>query len=382
MNILKNILNEETDFFLNEIEIGNVPTYPYEQVDNDKFIVKVDDEEKNVHTRFEVYLHPVHRQNEKVYSISFKQAGRDYQEKTGMGIQFRLLGTISKIVEKFAENNQVDVFTFSPVKESGERGNRRLKLYMNFISAGAGENYDAFVIGDPDTHQSIAVNVESRNPSFGLENGVIDAETIQDIVTQFSVYKGYYETDMLETSDPNYAKFGQAGYSFFMQTPEGNKSTASARRLVDWMADYPDLNYIQGQFEPNRLDIPQTQRVSMADRTTQRQRISTPTPTQQQADVGTFQHFLQTEVYGLPEYEPLTPYFERIKTPEDFEELQMVARQNMTTASNPDDRARLQDVANSIDKLMSAFEHYNTRYGSATNETLNEIEKNLKDLLK
>jgi hypothetical protein len=381
MNIFENVFNEEMNFFLNEIKIGNVPTYPYEQVSSDKFIVKVDDEEKNVHTRFEVYLHPLHRENEKVYSISFKQAGRDYTEKTGMGIQFRLLGTISKIVEKFVETNQVDVFTFSPVKEADKKGNRRLKLYMNFISAGAGENYDAFVIGDPDTHQTISVNVESRNPSFGLENGLIDAEIIQDIMTQFSVYKGYYETDTLETNDPDYAKFGQAGYSFYMQTPEGTKSTASARRLVDWMADYPDLNYIQGQFEPNRLDVPQTDRVSTSRRT-QTQRTSTPTPTPQQADVGTFQHFLQTEVYGLPEYEPLTPYFERIKSPEDFEELQTIARQNMTTARNPDDRARLQDVANSIDKLMSAFEHYNTRYGSATNETLNEIEKNLKDLLK
>ena len=77
-----------------------------------------------------------------------------------MGVQFRLLATITKIVKEQVAIYDPNILTFQPVKESGESGNRRLSLYMNYVKGGAGEDFDAFILGNKQK-----VNVEKRNPS-------------------------------------------------------------------------------------------------------------------------------------------------------------------------------------------------------------------------
>jgi len=378
MNI-KDIVNEETQHVLREIVTGadsRIPTYPFHQESEGSFIIDVDDEQKNVHVKYQVTFSPEGNRDEKAYSIAFKVRGGDYNTITGFGIQFRILATISKLVQEQVAIHQPNILTFQPVKASGEKGNRRLSLYMQYVKGGAGEEFDAFVIGGDKK-----VSVEKREPSFPIENGYQDPEIIQDILTQLSVYGGHYQTD-LYPNDPDYEKFSMTNWGGFLAESkrEGQRGTISARRFIDWMFSVPDLTYIQGQHEPDPYQVPieptaagevPIQRVSGDGHTTT-------------AMVGTFQYFLQTEVYGNPEYEALEPFLETVKSLNDFNELRSRASHGLSVARTPADTERLQEIINTIDNLKRNYQDYARRYGTSgldEDEILSEVEHRLLELL-
>jgi len=375
-----NIILDEAHHLMKEIVTGDdsrIPTYNYTQASEGRFVIDVVEPQKNIDTKFDVTFSPEGNRDEKAFSIAFKQQGSDYSQKTGFGVQFRILATITKIVKEQVAIHDPNVLTFQPVKESGEKGNRRLSLYMQYVKGGAGEDFDAFIIGGDKK-----VNVEKRNPSFPIENGYQDPETIQDILTQLSVYGGHYQTD-LYPNDPDFQKFGMSHWGgMYVEGADGrNKSTSSARRFVDWMFSIPDLTYVQGAGEPSPYDVP-TDRPTQTGVDAPIQRVSgDDTPT---AMVGTFQYFLQTEVYGNPEYDILEPFFETVKSMNDFSELRSRANAGLSAARTSSDTERLTAIIRAIDELKRNYNDYARRYGTSDvneNQVLNEIEKNLLDLL-
>lgn len=378
MNI-KDIIYEETQHAIKEIVTGadsRIPTYNYHQASEGRFVIDVDEPQKNIHTKFDVTFSPEGNPEEKAYSIAFKQQGGDYSQKTGFGVQFRILATITKIVKEQVAIRDPNVLTFQPVKEAGESGNRRMSLYMQYVKGGAGEDFDSFIIGNKQK-----VNVEKRNPSFPIENGYQDPEIIQDIITQLSVYGGHYQTD-LYPNDPDFEKFSMTpwGAMYMESNRNGRKGTVSARRFVDWMFSVPDLLYVQGAHEPEPYEVPAepTQRGEVPI-----QRVSGAGHTAT-AMVGTFQHFLQTSVYGNPEYEILEPFFETIKSMGDFSELRSRANHGLSAARSNADVERLREIIRAIDLLKQNYNDYASRYGTSPmdeNQILNEVEKNLLDLL-
>lgn len=375
MNIA-NIINEEFQKAIDEIVTGTesrIPTYPFHDGGEGTFIINVDEPQKNIHTKFQVTFTPTGNREEKIYSIAFKESGGDYQTKTGYGIQFRILATITKIIKEQIEKYQPNVITFSPVKESGEQGNRRMSLYMQYVKGAAGNDFDAFIIGNKQV-----MNVEKRDPSFPIENGYQPQEVIQDIITQLSHYGGYYQSD-LHPDDPDYVKFSiQTWGGLVMQTTNGaHKSTGSCRRFVDWMFDYPDLVYIQGAHEPEPYYVPQPERDEVPI-----QRVSGGHTAP--AMMGTFSHFLQTEIYGNPEFDILEPFFESMKTPQDFSELRARANVGLATQSGSG-AERLRKIIMAIDILRTNYNEYSRRHGSSEmseNDILAEVERNVMDLLK
>jgi hypothetical protein len=377
MNI-NQIIKEESQKIIDEIVTGGdsrIPVYNYNMASEGKFVIDVIEPEKNINTKFDVTFSPEGNREEKAYSITFKQQGGEYTQKTGFGVQFRILATITKIVKEQVEVHDPNVLTFQPVKEGGEKGNRRMSLYMQYVKGGAGEDFDAFIIGD-----KVKVNVEKRNPSFPIENGYQDPETIQDILTQMSVYGGYYQTD-LHPTDPEYEKFSMTTWSRMVaEARTGKRQTVSVRRFVDWMFSVPDLSYVQGAHEPEPYEVPREPTAPRGE--VPIQRVSgTHTAT---AMVGTFQHFLQTEVYGNPDYEILEPFFETIKSIGDFNELRSRASNGLSAARTTADQERLQEIVRTIDVLKQNYNEYARRYGTSTvneNKILQEVEQQLLELL-
>ena len=377
---IRDIITEETQNVIREIVTGadsRIPTYNYHQASEGRFTIDVEEPQKDIHTKFDVTFSPEGNTEEKAYSIAFKQQGGDYSQKTGFGVQFRILATITKIVKEQVAIHDPNILTFQPVKESGERGNRRLSLYMQYVKGGAGEDFDSFIIGGDKK-----VNVEKRNPSFEIANGYQQPEVIQDILTQLSVYGGHYQTD-LYPNDPDFEKFGMSTWGgMYVESNAGRtRGTSSARRFVDWMFSVPDLSYVQGAQEPDPYRTP-------ADPATQTgvdapiQRVSgTDTAT---AMVGTFQYFLQTQVYGNPDYDILEPFFETVKSIGDFSELRSRANAGLQVSRSTTDTERLTEIIRAIDNLKRKYNDYASMHGTSPmdeNQILNEVEKNLLELL-
>lgn len=377
---INQIIREEAQRTIDEITTGGdsrIPIYNYNRETEGKFVIDVEEPQKNISTKFDVNFSAEGNREEKGYGIAFKQQGGQYSEKTGFGVQFRILATITKIVKEQVELYDPNVLTFQPVKEGGEKGNRRMSLYMQYVKGGAGEDFDAFIIGD-----KVKVNVEKRNPSFPIENGYQDQETIQDIITQLSIYGGYYQTD-LHPTDPDYEKFSMTTWGGMVAESNsgGRRSTISVRRFVDWMFSVPDLSYIQGAHEPQPYEVPREPTAPRGE--VPIQRVSgghTAT-----AMVGTFQHFLQTEVYGNPDYEILEPFFETIKSIGDFNELRSRASNGLHAARTSADQERLQEIVRTIDVLKQNYNEYARRHGTSSvdeNQILQEVEEQLLELLK
>ncbi len=185
---------------------------------------------------------------------------------------------------------------------------------------------------------------------------------------------------MCNPTDPDYATFKMSDWGgMYMESKrEGRQTTVSARRFVDWMFSVPNLEYVQGEYEPNPYEVPQeptTRGEVPIQRVTQPQ-----TPT---AMIGTFQYFLQAEVYGNPEYEALEPFFETIKSMNDFNELRSRAQAGLQAARTTADTERLQEIIKAIDNLKRNYNEYAARYGtSEMDEVLNEVEIKLLELLK
>ena len=102
MNI-NNIINEETQHLVREIATGadsRIPTYNYSQASEGRFVIDVNEPQKNIRANFDVTFSPEGNRDEKTYSIAFKPSSGNYSDKTGMGVQFRLLATITKIVKE------------------------------------------------------------------------------------------------------------------------------------------------------------------------------------------------------------------------------------------------------------------------------------------
>jgi len=376
---IKDIINEETQNWIKEIETTNsrIPTYQYQQASEGRFVIDVDEPQKNLHTKFDVTFSPEGNRDEKAFSIAFKESGGDYGTQTGMGVQFRILATITKIVKEQVAIHDPNVLTFQPVKSGGEKGNRRLSLYMNYVKGGAGEDFDAFIIGGDRK-----VNVEKRNPSFPIENGYQSPEVIQDILTQLSVYGGNYHTD-LYPNDPDYEKFSMTTWGGFHSKSNrtGDRGTVSARRFVDWMFSVDDLTYVQGTHEPDPYQTPTEPSTIGVDAPIQRVGGDSHTAT---AMVGTFQYFLQSEVYGNPNYEILEPFMETVKSLNDFNELRSRASHGLSASRSSADTERLQEIIKAIDLLKRNYSDYAQRYGTSgvdENEILNEVEQKLLELL-
>jgi len=372
---IKKIIKEETGNWMNEVTMTREP-FNYRKQSDGQYYIDVVVPEKNINTVFTVSFSPTGYNGEKGYSISFKERGGDYSDDTNMGIPFRILATITRVVQEFAKEKDPDVFNFQPVRTSGDKrggqqNNRRLKLYANYVKQGAGDKYDGFIVGD-----NFMMTVEKRNPSFELVNGYQEPEIIQNIVKELTIYQGRYETTDVPRNDPDYRIFSVANYGgFFTSDGSGNSTrTVSARRFVDWLFSEPNVGYVQGIHEPEPYDVPQPQQGDEpVDAPIQRiggRQFSA-------AEIGSFQHFLNNNVYGYPDYTELQPFFDSIKTIEKFEELKSKSeRQILNTDDN--ERERLEGIIDAVNKLKQAYEQYERLH---ENSDLNEIENNLLDLL-
>ena len=391
MNILE-IINEEFSGFLNEVQPRNVHAYPYTKVSDTKYRIRIDDDEKNIHTNYEVTFSPTGNADEKVVGLSFKEEQGEYNIND-FGIQFRILATVTKIVNDMVRESNPDIITFSPIKQGRKinpktgkvknvNPNQRLLLYMNYVKEGAGEDFDAFIIGDADR-----VQVERKNPSYPIENGYVDPETIQDVVTQLSKYGGHYQSGDVGPNDPNFIKF-DADYGRMLMSKGGQrvKSTGSIRRFVDWMMDYPELIYVPGRSDPDRDAYRQSsQQAQPSDEPVDRpvRRVgATPDRPRGQAMIGSFDYFLQNNVYGIDRYAALNDYYEGFKTINDFRDLRSRAQDMISSGLQPREHARLQEVIDTIDMLEREYHVYAREHGSQLDETLNEIEASLKELMK
>lgn len=377
------IVNEEFESLMNEIRTGSIQGYPFKKESEGRYAIQIDDDQRDIHVVYMVTFSPEGNTDEKIVSVSFKTKQGDYNDITGFGIQFRILATVSLIVKEVVAEHDPNIITFQPVKQeskinprTGRRKNvgtnQRLDLYMNYVKDGAGEDFDAFVFGDG--HK---VNIEKRNPSFPLENGYQEPDIIQDVITQLSLYGGSYQTADTPSNDPNFIKFAITRWGgMFTQSQQNNKTTGSARRFVDWMLSIDDLEYIQGDKEAQPYEVPSQ---PQQRRDVPIQRIDN--PQQSQAMVGTFEYFLQSEVYGNSNYEVLRPYFETMKTLNDFEELRTMADHRLYAARTDADRDRLQEIINAVDRIKNTYNVYARRYADDVNEVLNEVEENLLELL-
>jgi hypothetical protein len=391
---LDNIINEELDAIISELAeaagTGSIETFNYRQASSDKLLWEVDvvvpervDKSGNTTPQSEhvfiVSFSISDRNGEKAMSIAFNRKGRGHHEKTGFGVQFKLLATITKIVQEVAERYNPDIFRFSPVKEDDtSKGNRRMMLYLRYVKSGAGADYDGFIIGN-DAH----VSVEKKDPSFPIRNGYQPTEDIQDVVTQLSKYRGEYQS-ILPPNDPDYAVYRISEYGEMSEQGLGSrKTTISARRFYDWMIDDPAIRYVAGYADPDRSGEPEV--ISRPDSTSTNepvdapiQRINDPMERHGRAPEGTFGHFMQNQVYGAPRYQALEPFYNNVKDLQGFEELKANIERQMWNADDQN-RARLQDIINTIDRLTMAYTQYER--SNRVNETLNRIVNNLNELL-
>jgi hypothetical protein len=247
-------------------------------------------------------------------------------------------------------------------------------LYMQYVRGGAGTDWDAFIIGD-----NYKVNVEKRNPSFPIVNGYQDQETIQEIVTQCSVYKGYFEADEVSRNSDDYQKFSMTTYGDFRIDSKNNdvKGTLSARRFVDMIFSNPFVKYVEGTGEAHPLPRPATTTPSGEVPIEPVRRSGQQT----QAMMGTFPHFLQTQVYGNPDYTILDPYFDTVKELGDFEALADRASIAASRARNAADVERLNGIVAAVTALKTHYSQYRRQYGvNESLNVLNEIEKSLLEL--
>lgn len=384
MNI-NEIINEETQHVIEEhilslVEevrtgISTVPTFPYTKRREGMYIIRIDDDEKDIHTNFEVTFNNTGNRDEKIYGIAFKEEGGDYNKKTGMGVQFRILSTITKIVTELVREYDPNILTFNPVREDDKQVNRRLMLYMRYVKTGAGNDFDSFIFGN-----QVKVNIEKRNPSFPIENGYQEPEMIQNIVTELSLYHGQYISGNIPRNDPNFVTFQMQDFGGMQVRGVENKSTGSARRFVDWMLDEGDLKYIQGSREAQPYQEP-TQQQQPTISQAPIQRVSHGEP---DASIGSFMHFMQSEIYGHPQYDALESYYETAKSIEGWSELKDRARQSIMGLSSMDtaNRDRLQDIITAIDMLENRYREYRETYNEEIREALNEVEDALNELLK
>lgn len=380
---IKKIISEELTGFLDEVTASREP-FEFRKRGENSYEIDVVVPEKNINTKYVVNFHPTGNRDEKGYSISFDEKGGSYSD-TGMGIPFRIMATVSLVVQDFIREKDVDIFNFSPVRSRGDRKagrdpnlNRRLNLYKHFVELGAGDEFDGFIIGNND-----AMTVERHNlNNYELKNGYQNPETIQDIVKDLSAYRGRYETD-LPKNDPDYRMFSIADYGgFFMQDGSGNsKRTISARKFVDWMMSEDGVRYVAGRNEPSQYGAIQQQQQQQQDQPVDApiQRIGGDNRRQyRNAQLGTFQHFLNSDIYGFDDYQELQPFYDTHKTPEEFDELKTKVERQMWSAEE-NQRDRLQGIIDAINNLKRAWEQYERAHG--TNRTLNEIEENLNELL-
>jgi len=386
MNV-NTIINEEFDNFLNELVPSGLETFPFEKSNSigTQYHIRVNIPEKGINAIMVVNFGKFGETSDKAYSISFKEADGAYGDRTGFGVQFRLLATISKIVKEFTSIIDPNILSFTPVQKQAT-GNKktsphqRFRLYMEYVKAGAGEDFDAFVIGD-----SYAVNVEKRNPSFPLESGYIDPEDIQDIITKLSVYKGYYETVDIPVRDPEYRKFVMSEYNgATMITPQGSTTTISMRKFVDWILNSDYVEYVHGDKDPYRPEVTQNQAQPQGRTDAPVQRVvrhSVSGDNVSDNESGDFLQFLERNVYGNQTYDVLDPYIETLKSLRDFEELKNRARQSLTAARTTADRERLLSIIDAVDTIINAFEVY-SRGNGGVNEILNEILTEVSNLIK
>lgn len=330
---------------------------------------------------FEVTFGNAKRNGETIVSIAFAQKGGSHSTKTGFGVQFKLLATITQIVKEVAGQYNPDIFRFSPVKETDvdpSKGNRRMMLYLRYVESGAGEDYDGFILGD-----DLSVSVEKKDPSFPISNGYQPKEEIQEVLTQLSKYQGSYES-VLPRNDPDYVEYRMSDYGeMYELSSEGRKTTYSARRFYDWMLDDPTIRYVDGAKDPNRSAEPANYSRPAAATTNEPvdapiQRINDPMARHGNAEAGTFEHFMQNEVYGNPRYEALEPFYNNIKDMATFEALKASSERELWNAPEGE-RPRLQGIIDAINKLKQAHDRYNR--SNTVNETLNNIVDNLNELL-
>lgn len=386
---ISEIINEETQHVIEqhihslaeEVRTGRstVPTYPYTERSEGRYVIRIDDEDRDIHTNFEVGFGRQGDTDERVYSIAFNQEGRSHSNKTGMGIQFRILSTITKIVTELVARYDPNVLTFTPIREEAEErtnkrdtNNRRLMLYMRYVNTGAGDNFDSFIFGN-----EVKVNVEKKDPSFPIDNGYQDPDVIQQIITDLSLHEGRYETGNIQPGDTNYLSFRIEHFGGMLVRGAENKRTGSARRFVDWMLDEPDLVFVSASApRPSRTQQPAQPSISQ-------QPIEPIVRTEPQAGIGSFMYFMQTEIYGYPQYDVLETYYERAKSIEDYTELRDMATERVR-GLNPNDanHERLQEIISAIDRLENGYREYRDRYGDEVNEVLNEVEETLIELLK
>lgn len=383
---IKHIITEEIESFLSEIQTSGtgIKTYDYTEESEGRFHIRILEPQKSLDAIFLVLFSKVGTEEDKAYEISFKPLHGNYSDETGFGVQFRLLATISKIVKEQMPRYNPNIFRFQPVKKSDRnlRGSRsdsqRMMLYLQYVKGGAGEDWDSFIIGD-----NYKVNVEKRKPSFRLENGYQDQETIQDIITQCSVYGGYYEADEVSRNSSDYQKFSMTSYGDFRidDNSNGYGGTVSARKFVDKILSNPFVKYIEGSREPNPLPRPaRTAATRQPSGEVPIEPVVRAGRQQAQAMMGTFPHFLQTQVYGNPEYEILDPYFETLKSLSDFEALRERASLSASRAAQRNDVERLNGIVAAIDAMRAHYGQYRRQYGvNESLDVLNEIEETLLD---
>lgn len=413
MNIFEKILTEEFEYFLKEVTAGegDIQTFPYERIGEGRYRIRVSypvreqvgwvekikrdsnrqpvrdyngeivkerkpkyRETGEVRTvPYVVNCRTTKNNDEKIMGISFDEEGGGYKN-TNIDVKFKLMATITKIIKEEIQHTQPDIITFQPVGESSRSDvteNRRMKLYLDYVKGAAGDEYDAFT-----TKKGTHASVEKRNPSFGLKHDLDDPELAQEIFTDIFDYGGYYETSHLREDDPNYVKFGSSGYGFYKESPNNpdpnqrRRGTMSLRRLLDWMEDYPNLNFIYGRRDPNKIDLPQYTRGSSAQ----------PQPQAPMSPIGTFGHFINTQAINNDDYNVLRPFMDGIKNIDDIQRKRTEISANLARTTDPNEIERLQEIVDAFDKLINAYDNYRQTHG--INESLlNEIQEELENLL-
>ena len=368
---IKKIINEEVNEWLDEaLNLSRVP-FPFRKVSNTRYVFDVNIPEKNYNVTYDVTFGRVGNEDEVGYSIAFGDGG--YGD-TGLGEPLRIMATVSNIVKDFIRENDPDILNFSPTRTGSDNRrntNRRLDMYHYFVKQGAGDEYDGFIVGNKDM-----MTVEKRNPSFELENGVQDPETIQNIIKDLSLYGGRYETDDVPRNDPNYRVYSVGGWGgLTMQDGSGRqKRTISARKFVDWLLS-DDVAYVQGRNEPIKYNEPEPTNQPVdapIRRVGGRSQAGV-------AQLGTFQHFLNNNIYGFDNYQELQPFFDNHKNLADFNELKTKTERQMWTADDAE-KDRLQGIVDAVDKLRREYDQYERNF--STRDTLNEIESQLMELIK
>ena len=132
MNKLKQLILEQ----LNEIGEANLPIYPYENEiytpTKILFIFNTEEDEYNV-------IFKKYRDFE--WSISFNIAG-DTHIETNKNNMYRVMSTITDIVNYFISIKQPILLSFYGTKTKGYNDERRNNLYVSYISKSSNKNYD------------------------------------------------------------------------------------------------------------------------------------------------------------------------------------------------------------------------------------------------